>query len=89
MYNTLDNISMSHHSYNDEGICFSKEADLGTIMERKMQVQTLGVTIYTMAQISDTKRRHNLVRGKAELFTIYIANQVSLVAPPIGQWNIS
>ena len=36
-------VIMTHHSYNDEGICFSKETDLGMIMERKMQVETLWV----------------------------------------------
>ena len=32
---------MTHHSYNDEGISFSKETDWGAAMERKMQVKTL------------------------------------------------
>ena len=26
------------HSYNDEGICFSQETELGRVMERKLQV---------------------------------------------------
>ena len=39
---------MTHHSYNDEGICFSKETNLGTVMERKMQVETLGGLIYKL-----------------------------------------
>ena len=38
------------HSYNDEGICFSKETDLGMVMERKIQVETFngGLIIYTL-----------------------------------------
>ena len=37
---------MTHHSYNDEGICFIKET--GAVMERKMQVETLGSLIYKL-----------------------------------------
>ena len=33
---------MTHHSYNDDEICFSTETDLGVVMERNMEVETLG-----------------------------------------------